>query len=169
MNKPRTTTSKKAISAYNMTVKTAYFKLLKATTKLLATVEQHELRCTLQRQIKSEISFGSKVHEIISPMIYLCLECNFAARLTIHFGFELFQGDNEYAHITSRFIRMLYKLTSVECTGINIEDCVDTNYVLTSCSELYEVIEDSPFKEHTFKLIKYKVTAAQRKQRLSVA
>ncbi|NOW99173.1 hypothetical protein [Mucilaginibacter sp. SG564] len=152
-----------------MAVKTAYFKLLKATTKLLATVEQHELRCTLQREIKSEISFGSKVHEIISPMIYLCLECNYAAKLSIHFGFELFQGDNEYSYITSRFLRMLYKLTAVEHTGINIEDCVNTEYVLTSCSELYEIIEDSSFKEHTFKLIKHKVTIAQRKQRLSVA
>lgn len=157
------------MSAYNMAVKTAYFKLLKAATQLIATVEQHELRCTLQREIKSEISLGSKVHEVISPIIYLSLECNDADRLSIHFGFELFQGDSEYAHITSRFIRMLYKLTAVEQTGINIEDCISTDYVLTSCSELYEVIEDSPFKEHTFKLIKHKVTAAQRKQRLSVA
>ena len=169
MNKSRSITSKKAMSAYNRTVNTAYFKILKATTRLIATVEQHELRCTLQRPIKSEISFGTKIHEIVSPMIYLCLECNFEARLTIHFGFELFQGDNEYSNITAKFLRMLYKLTSIEHTGINIEDCINTDNVLTSCSELYEVIEDSPFKEHTFKLIKHKVTAAQRKQRLSIA
>lgn len=157
-----------ASSAYNKAVKGAYFKLWRGTQQLLTTVERHELRCTLQRQDRSAISFGSKVHEVINPLIYLSLECNDGELLSIHFGFEQLVEDQEYSHITSRFVRLLYKLTASENTSINIESCINTDYIITSCSELYEVVEDR-MKHHSFSLIKYKPATTRRKQMMAVA
>jgi len=154
--------------AYNKAVKAAYFKLWKLTQQLLATIERHELRCTLQRQDRTAIAFGSKVHEVINPLIYLSLECNDDELLSIHFGFEQLVEDQEYSHITSRFVRLLYKLTATENTSINIESCINTDYIITSCSELYEVVEDR-MKHHTFSLIKHKPAATRRKQMMAVA
>jgi len=141
-------------SAYNKSVRAAYFQLLKATKQLLATIERHELRCTLQRQDREPIVFGSKVHEIITPLIYLSLECNDGETLTIHWGIEQLIEDSDYSVITSRFVRSLYKLTASENTSINIESCINTDYIITNCSELYEVVEDNN-KLHTFTLIKH--------------
>ena len=141
--------------AYNKAVKAAYFKLWKLTQQLLATIERHELRCTLQRQDRTAIAFGSKVHEVINPLIYLSLECNDDELLSIHFGFEQLVEDQEYSHITSRFVRLLYKLTSKDAYPIDIENCVRTDWFINSSSELYSYIEDRN-KYHTFKRIKYK-------------
>src|ERR1700712_4757418 len=100
--------------AYNKAVKEAYFKVLRATKLLIATIFQHELRCTYQRSNRSTVGFGTTVHELITPLVYLSLECNDSEVLSIHFGIELFNGENEYATITAQFVRLLYKLTSVE-------------------------------------------------------
>ena len=155
-------------SAYNKEVRQQYYKLLKQTTNLLATIEQHELRCTLQREDRSAIGFGSKVHELISPLLYLSLECNDAEQLTIHWGVDSMVGDDTYSHITSRFVRLLYKLTALENTSIDIESCINTDYIITACSELYEVIEEK-MQHHRLVLIKHKPGITRRKQMQAVA
>jgi len=142
-------------TAYNAAVRQAYFKLLKHTKQQLATIERDELRFTLQREDNSPIKQGGKIHELVSPLIYLSLECRDGEHLTIHWGFELLLKDTQYAHITQNFARMLYKLTSVEYTSINIEKCVSTDYIIVNCSELYEAVE-SRMKHHRFELIKHK-------------
>ncbi|GAB3915378.1 hypothetical protein [Mucilaginibacter boryungensis] len=153
---------------FNKVVKDAYFKLLKDTKKLLATLERHELRCILEREDRSPMGFGTKVHEIISPLLYLSLECE-ADELTIHFGFELMNGnDSEYSTITSRFVRMLYSYTAKEQTNINIERCVNTDYVIYDCSVLYETVEER-MRHHTLKVIPHKPASEKRKAVMAVA
>jgi len=163
MNTKQQPTSKQKLSAYNQAVKEAYFKILKATKNLIASLDRHELRCTLQRSDRSQLGLMTKVHEIVNPVIYLCLECTDGESLSIHFGFELFSDECEYSHLTSKFIRLLYKLTGVEHTAINIEDCICTEYLITECSSLFEMIEDSEHKNHQFMLIPYKASPSKRK------
>jgi hypothetical protein len=157
------------LAAFNNEVHRAYFKLLKQTEKLIATLQQHELRCTLQQQDNTPISVFSKVHELVSPLLYLSLQCCDGERLSIKFGFEQGGDDYRFSHITAKFLRTLYKCTASENTTVDIEDCIHTDYIIVNCSELYECIEDSHHKLHTFKLIKHRSTATQRKRMLSVA
>ena len=165
MNKKQSTPQTK-LSPYNQAVHTAYFKLLKETKQLLATIERHELRSTLQREDNGEICFGLKVHQIISPIVYLSLECEDGEYLSIHFGFELFEADNVYSGVSGRFLRNLYKLTSASNTGVNIEDCVSTRYIVTQCSELYEAVEGNNC-HYIYSIIKHKPTPRQRKLRVA--
>jgi len=157
------------LNAFNKQVYESYFKLLKETEKLLATLQQHELRFTFQRRDNSEISAFSKVHELVSPLLYLSLECPDGEKLCIKFGFEQGGDDYRFSHITAKFLRMLYKYTAMENTAFNVEKCINTDYIIVNCSELYECIDDSHKKLHTFKLIKHKPSATQRKRMLSVA
>jgi hypothetical protein len=167
MNKQHTNTRKVQLSAYNMEVKAAYFKVLKQTKQLLATIERHELRYTYVRNTKDNKGFITTVNELISPLLYLSLEWS-VDNLTISYGFECFNNESEYTAITAKFVRLLYKLTSTEQTTLDIEECIDTEYVNTDCSALYEAIEDSNNKQHSFSLIAYKPTA-KRKQLKAVA
>jgi hypothetical protein len=160
--------SQTTMSAYNKQVKGAYFKVLKQLKLLLATIERHELRCTLQKQDQSKIVFSTTVHEIFSPLAYLSLQCRDGERFTIHFGVEQLIDDLQYSYVTTGFVRILYKLTSSELTAINIEDCVNVEYIITSCSELYEVVEDRN-STYEFSLIKHKPAAMKRKQMAAVA
>lgn len=155
------------ITPYNKVVKDTYFKLLKAAIQLIGTVERHELRCSLHRENRSPIGIGTKVHEMVNPIIYMALEASFLGDLQIHFGFEQFSNECEYSHITSKFLRMLYKLTDVSNTTIDIEGCIFTDYIITDCSALYEAVEDRN-KHHLFKLIPYK-PKAKKKEQLRVA
>jgi hypothetical protein len=157
-----------ALSPYNKAVHNSFGRLLSETFKLLATVERHELRCYLYREDKSDIAFGSKVFKLISPLLYLSLECEDGKLLCIHFGFELLQGDSQYSPIISRFVRMLYTFTAKENTAVNIEDSINTNYVIYDCSALYETVEDR-MRHHTLKVIPYKSSANRRKQMQAVA
>jgi hypothetical protein len=152
---------------YNEVVKD-YFKLLKLTKQSLATIERHELRYSLIREDSTEIGFCTKVHQMVTPIVYMSLEADALGVLFISFGFEQFDRDCEFSHITSEFIRNLYKLTDASNTAINIERCINTDNVITCCSELYEVIEDRNLY-HNFKLIPYKSTASQRKLIQAVA
>jgi len=135
----------------------------------IATLQQHELRYTLQQQDNTPISVFSKVHELVSPLLYLSLQCCDGERLSIKFGFEQGGDDYRFSHITAKFLRMLYKFTASENTTVDIESCIHTDYIIVNCSELYECIEDSHRSQHTFKLIKYKQSAIPRKRMLSVA
>jgi hypothetical protein len=153
---------------YNEAVKAAYFKLLKETKRIIATIERHEVRFTLQRTNKGEITPFKVLHEFISPLCYLAIKSSDGEHYKIHWGIEQFDDECDYSHITAHFLRMLYKLTSVEHTLINIENCINTDSIVTHCSELYECVEDNNH-HHQFILIKHKVTASRRKRLLSVA
>src|SRR4051812_37852988 len=109
------------LTPYNEAVRVAYFKVLKRATQLLSSIERDELRFTMQRSDAEPIAFGTKVHELISPLLYLSLESPDGIDLVISFGFEQLNGDDQYAHITSNFIRTLFRLTNTENTGVDIE------------------------------------------------
>ena len=156
------------LSPFNKSVHDSFARLLDATFKLLATIERHELRCYMFRADNSNIVFDSKVYELISPLLYLSLESQDGEELSIHFGFELLNGNSEYSHITSRFVRMLYSFTAKENTAIDIERCINTEYVIYDCSALYETVEDR-MRHHTLKVIPYKPANAKRKAMMAVA
>jgi hypothetical protein len=155
------------ITQYNEVVKQTYFAILKAAKQLLSSIEREELRYSLIREDGTNVP-NSIIHEFLSPLLYLRLNCNSEGRYVIHYGFELFDTSNEYSKLTASFTRVVYRLTAKENTTINIECSVHTDWLITNCDELYAYIEDRN-KYHTFTLIKYKVTANQRKRLLSVA
>jgi hypothetical protein len=158
-------TTDKLTLAYNAEVKKAYFKVLKEAKALIATVEQHELRCTLYQADRSKPVFMNKVHEFVSPLIYLSLMAP-VDTYCIHFGFELgSSSQSDFTELTSKFLRKLYKLTSIEHTAINIEDCVSTYNVITEATELFDYMEERGKSNHTFELIAYKPKTAKRKLR----
>lgn len=150
-------------SAYNAEVRKAYHKILKQAKALIATVEQHELRCSLVQADRSKPVFMNKVHEFVSPLIYLCLMCP-VDTYEIYFGFELGSStESDFTALTSKFMRTLYKQTSAEQTTINIEDCVSTYNVITECNELFDYMEERGKSNHDFELIPYKPQSAKRK------
>lgn len=154
--------SNSQLSPYNKAVKQVYLKLLKHTKQLLATLEDDNLRGTFQRTEQHKVTIGVKFHELVSPVLYMTLECTDGDELSIHYGFEMMYNDG-ILPVTSFFVRLLYKLTDRENTEIDIERCVNVDYVITDCSTLYERIEDRP-KIHTFKQIPFKPVKSKRKQ-----
>ncbi|QXV66097.1 hypothetical protein INP83_03100 [Mucilaginibacter sp. 21P] len=157
----------KSKTHYNEAVKQAYYKTLERAKAMLSTIEQEEIRYTLIRQDKLATS-AYILHEFLNPLLYLRLECSSDNTLFIHFGVEQVQGKNRLNEITSKFIRLLYHYTSKAVTGVEVEDAVRTDWLLNSCSDAYEYVEERN-NHHTFKQLPYKVTANKRKQLLSVA
>jgi len=152
---------------YNQCVAIAYFQLLKRAKEMLSTIEQEELRSTLERADKTLPQIGTVVHELLNPLIYMRLELHPGGLMAIHFGIEPINQLGQLTDITSNFLRLLYKLTSKDVYPIDIENCVRTDWFINSCSGLYEYLEES--EHYAFKQLKYKVTAKKRKQLLSVA
>jgi hypothetical protein len=156
------------VSAYNKSVQDAYFKILKETRKQLATLEREELRYCLEREDRATPKSNSIIHEIVNPLVYLRLECKPDNRLAIHFGFEQVLSNNQYSQLTTFFIRLLFWMTSKETTPINIEDAIRTDWMINTCENMYEYIEEHN-KHHQFRLIKHKPAALKRKQMHAVA
>jgi hypothetical protein len=157
-----------AVLTYNKVVTESYFKILKETRKQLATLERDELRYCLEREDRTIPKPNTVIHEIVNPLIYLRLECKPDNRLAIHFGFEQVLSNNQYSQLTTFFIRLLFWMTSKEATPVNIEDAVRTDWMINTCENMYEYIEEHN-KHHQFRLIKHKPAATQRKRMLSVA
>jgi hypothetical protein len=153
------------VLTYNETVQKAYLHILKEAKALLAAIAEEPLRFTLIREEKKPVTTGVIVHELVNPLIYLRLECYAENKLGIHYGWELSPTFGPYYHITSSFIRLLYKATMADATPINIEDCIRTDYVLNETSALYEYIEERGCKHHRFELVKHKAKQAKRKLR----
>jgi len=153
---------------YNSVVEQAYFRVLKKAKQMLATIEQEELRFTLERSDKGETKGDMIIHEIISPVLYLRLECHTDNVMAIHFGIEPVNQLGQLSDLTSMFLRKLYEYTGQESTGANIEKCVRTDWFINLCSEMYEYIEVRN-KYHTFKQIKYRDASTRKKQILSIA
>jgi len=154
------------LSPYNQVVKQAYFKLLTITKQMLATIERHELRCTLIRD-DDAIDRPGIIHQLVNPLFHLRLEHYSDQRYGIRYGFELFDNPNGYSKLTAMFIRTVYKLTDQQVTGINIEDCIRTEWVITTCSDMYEYIEEHG-KHHSFSLIRYNGKANRLKNSVAV-
>lgn len=154
--------------AYNNAVKQAYFSILKKAKYLLSTIDKDELRFTLERQDTKKSVIGTIVHEFISPVLYLRLEHHTDNVMAIHFGIEQVNELGLLSSITTKFLRLLYKLTSKEITGIDIECSVRTDWFINSCSAAYEYIETRN-KYHEVKQIKYKNPEKRRKTILNVA
>ncbi|HEY4324380.1 MAG TPA: hypothetical protein VGN20_10355 [Mucilaginibacter sp.] len=156
------------LSPYNKKVREAYFQILKEAKAILATSEHEELRYSLVREEKGDYSTPSVIHEFLNPIIYLRLEFASNELYVIHYGFEQINGDKELSNRTASFTRTVYRLTSKELTGINIEACVSNSWCITNCSGLYEYIEERN-KYHQFKPIKYKPASLRRKRMQAVA
>lgn len=153
---------------YNKVVKAAYYKILKGAKSLIATVERHDLRCTIHLTAKP-IGGGAKEHQLISPILYLALDTDDdGEHLCMRFGFEQFSDRNFFTDITARYLRMIYTITANANNEINIEDCLYTAAVITDCSELYEAIESSHMN-YPVTVIPYKPAAVKRKQMRAVA
>ena len=151
--------------AYNTAVKQAYFKILKKAKHLLSTIEKDELRFILERQDSKKSITGTIVHELVSPLLYLRLEHHSDNIMAVHFGIEQADDLGHLSIVTTSFLRLLYKYTSKEVTGIDIEHSVRTDWFINSCSDMYEYIEERD-KYHMFKQIKYKNSVPQRKATL---
>ena len=152
---------KLGLTAYDQAVYTAYFATLKVVRNLLAPIEREELRYSLIR----EDPLTDKpciLHEFVNPLIYLRLERGTNLKLSIRYGFEPCQ---DYAHVTMKFTRTLYRLTMAGATTNNIEDSIKTEWYVHNPEEMFSYLEEQ-MKHHTFSLIKHKVTASQRKQLL---
>lgn len=153
---------------YNHCVRLAYFQILKEAKQMIATIERDELRYTLERIDNVQPLKQGIVRELVNPLIYLRLELHSDNEMAIHFGIECVNEQGLLSLLTSQFLRLLYKVTTVGAYPVNIESCIRTDWFINSCSEMYSYIEDRN-KYHTFRKIKYKVTAQKRKQILSVA
>jgi hypothetical protein len=160
------TTPTSSLPAYNTAVHKAYGRILKHTKQLLASLEQEELRFTLERMERSKKPH-TVIHELISPLLFLRLECSSDALMTIHFGIEHVDQSPALSMVTAAFLRMLFKETSNKKDGIDIEDCVKTDWFIKSCSEMFEYVEERN-RYHTLKQLKYKRTP-QQKNVLAVA
>jgi hypothetical protein len=155
------------MASYNLEVKKAYFLIFKNATKLLAAIEQDELRFTLERRDTKGTEIGI-IHEFVNPILYLRLEHHTDGIMAIHFGIEQINQLGLLSYITTMFLRLLYKRTSKEATTVNIENCVRTDWFINSCSAAYEYIEQRN-KYHDFKMIPRKMSNSHRKPILSVA
>lgn len=153
---------------FNKAVREAYYLIYRKAKQLLATLEREELRFSLEREDRSAIKPNAILHEIITPLIYLRLESDNAGLLAIHFGFEQVLAHNQYSEFTAAFMRLLYRHTAKEHTAVEIENCIKTDWMINTCSAMYEHIEERN-KYHTFKQISYKPTAVKRKQLKAVA
>jgi hypothetical protein len=149
-------------------VKAAFYKILKGTKNLIATVERHDLRCTITL-IDKPIGSCAKEHQLISPILYLALDTDDdGERLCIRFGFEQFSDRNAFTDITAKFLRMIYTVTAQANNEVNIEYCLYTAAVITDCSELYEAIESSHIN-YPVTVIPYKSAVVKKKQLNAVA
>lgn len=155
------------IVPYNKTVQKAYFTILKEVKAMLANIEHEELRYTLIREDKPRTVVGHVIYEIVNPLIYLRLEEHTDGIYSIHFGIEPVERLGQLTDITTRFLRLLYKVTMLGAFPVDIESCVRTDWFVHNVSGLYEYLEES--EKYTFKLIPYKVTASKQRQMKAVA
>jgi len=152
---------------YNECVRKAYSLILKQTKAMIATIEREELRYSLERQDKPGTIVGHVIDEIVNPLIFLRLEEHSDGVYAIHFGVETMSESCQLTDITSRFLRLLYKVTTLGAFPVDIESCIRTDLFIHNVSGLYEYLEES--EKYTFKLIPYKVTASKRKKMLAMA
>jgi hypothetical protein len=139
------------ILPYNKAVKAAYYKILKGAKNLIATVDRHDLRCTIHLTAKP-IGGGEKEQQLISPILYLALDTDDdGEHLCIRFGFEQFSDRNFFTDITAKYLRMIYNVTSVANNEVNIEDCLYSS----SNNGLFRVIRSNRKQPHELPYYSY--------------
>jgi hypothetical protein len=151
---------------YNLKVEQAYFKVLKYAKTLISSLEDDNLRTVLFRDFKTR-GTGGVIHEFVNPLIFLRLGC-IAGQYVIHFGFQETDEQPECSEVTTTFMRGLYRLTSKQVTGINIENCIKCDWLISNPTEMYDYLLEQN-EHHTFALLSRKVKASERKRLLSVA
>jgi hypothetical protein len=145
------------LNAQNKSVSASYLLITKVTKQLISTLPEELLRHAIEIDGTSKISIRPKLHELITPLTYLCLkELNGAYK--IHFGFD---QNKEFAHITGQFVRVVYKLTMRDHTNIDIEDCVQVDSIITDTAGL---IDFTQWKHPSLpvKVIKYQKVKANK-------
>lgn len=157
-----------AMKERNRCTKQAYFRIYKEAKTLIASIESEPLRQILERADKQIDERGTKIHELISCILYISLECNLIGEYIINYGWDMNIKSSNYYDLTSAFLRFVYKFTMSDATSINIEDSISTEYVITDCSELFEYMIDCN-KHHTLSTVKYKPLISKRKQLKAVA
>ena len=138
----------------------AYHSILKAAKRLLSKVEEEPLRYTLTRVERNRFTNQTILHEWISPLLYLRLDLLPSNDYAIHYGYLTSTTFGPFYHLTSAFIRTVYRRTMRGNTSINIEETVKNDYVVQECAEAYEYVEMQQ-KHHRFRLILYKTKQAK--------
>ncbi|WP_295794700.1 hypothetical protein [Mucilaginibacter sp.] len=147
--------------SYNESVQQTYNLIVAKALHLLTTLEQEELRYILERKQKGS-QYPIIIHELVSPILYLRLEYGEDSRLAVHFGAEPASPFPEVQAVTAGFLRILFTLTGKAYTGVDIEDCVKTDWLINVCSEMFEYLEDRT-KYHTFRKIPYNKKHARKR------
>jgi hypothetical protein len=149
--------------ARNRAVMTSYLAISKIVKQLIAALPQDILRYIIELDSKAFPGISPKLHELTSPIFYLCLrERN--GLLMIHFGCDM---SEQFASSTNQFIRTIYKLTMAQYTEVDIEDCVQTDSIITDTCGLFDELQWK-HPSYPYKTIKYKSITGKRKI-LSVA
>ncbi|MGN6396880.1 MAG: hypothetical protein ACTHMI_15020 [Mucilaginibacter sp.] len=154
-------TASPSLTSYNDLVQKTYDGILKQAEQLLASLEQEELRYVLERT-ESGTEYPIIRHELVSPVLYLRLQFGEDSRLSIHFGAEPSSPHPEVQAVTARFLRTLFASTCKAHTGVDIEDCVRTDWFINTCSEMYEYLEGSA-RHHAFRKVPFKRHAARKR------
>lgn len=148
---------------YNECVHRAYKLIHLWAIAALATVEDDALRGTLIREDPLPVVPGKIVHEMVSPLLYLRLECYQDGNLYIRFGYEPSSKYSSYYPLMASFVRMLYKLTSKKASQVNIEEAVRITHIQTDCAELFDYMQEVVSRHHRFEQIAYKPATIERK------
>jgi len=154
-----------AQSTYNKAVLTTYFKLIKATQKLLSQIEEEPLRYLLIREDRHPTKRHITLHQFISPLLYLRLDLHATNEMCIHYGYEMLPVVSPYYEFTASFVRTLYKLTMADGVEPNIEKALRIDWVLTNIGDCYEHLEEQGHRQYRFELIKFKPRQVKRKLR----
>ena len=139
---------------YNLQVLQVYKRLLRKAVALIASLPTNNIHCAFVR-LENAFEPGL-IHEFISPVLYLRLDCDRNGKLAIHYGYEQSLAFSHLYPTTSSFIRLVYKLTMAS-VHINIEDCIRSDYVIYECANLYAQTELTQLKAYSPIIIKHKL------------
>ncbi|WP_462265125.1 hypothetical protein [Mucilaginibacter sp.] len=148
---------------YNECVHRTYKLILLWATAAIATIDDDKLRGTLIREDALPITEGSIIHELISPILYLRLECYAGNEYGIRFGYEPSPSYGQYYPIMAAFVRMIYKLTSKKASQVNIENAVRIYHIQVDCADLYDWMQEIVSRYHRHEQIPYKAATLKRK------
>jgi hypothetical protein len=144
--------------ARNNAVLSSYLAISKVTKQIIASIPQDILRFIVELDCKAYPNLSPKIHELVSPMLYLCLrEAN--GLYVIHFGVDT---NTEFAVHTNNFIRSIYKLTMAQYTSVNIESCIQNDSIITDTCGLFDEMQHKR-PSYPYRAIKYKSLDGKRK------
>jgi hypothetical protein len=148
---------------YNECVHRAYKLIHLWATASIATIEEDLLRATLIREDPLPIKEGSIIHEFVSPILYLRLECYHGQGYGIRFGYEPSPSYSKYYPMMAAFVRMIYKLTSKKASQVNIEMAVRIHHIQVDCAELFDYLQEVCSRYHRYEVVPYKAASQKRK------